>query len=188
MNYEERDGYKELAWDDFVAYRTMLQYAGATLRYLDVSWQQALDHDRGLERMALWHAVVLGDECAEALEPGHELRMWPPAVSARIRYGLQAGIRMVHATLPFTDEERQALGEIPLRPMINRPRPIESDELAAHEPELVERWHQWLWSDELGIPQQTAARLGASMLLAESCVQLRAGIEPILADIDAHPL
>ena len=188
MRDGQRDVYKELAGDDWFAYRRMERAANITVRHMYASWQRADDHDRHLERMALWGAILLDADCAEALQPGHELRLWPPDISAETRYGLQAGIRMVHAVLPFTTIERDTLNDRPMQSFAAQFPAVESDELASHEPELVERWHQWLWQDEFGRPQTSVEAIGAAAILMESCRQLFLSLDTILSDPLATPL
>lgn len=186
MQDGKREVSKELALDDWKAYYRIKRHARDTKLNLELNWKQA-GRNPGVGRAALWFALVLDIECAEALEPGHKLRLWPPGVSSEIRYGLQAGIRMVHATLPFTAAERAALQE-PLHGFRESLPEYETPELPTHEPELVARWHDWLWQDELGLPQTDTARLGASAVLAESCGQLVATIDTIRSDPLAEPL
>lgn len=187
MNDGKREVSKELAWDDWKAYNRISRHTRNAKLNLRLNWQQA-GRNPNVARAALWFAVVLDGECAEALEPGHKLRLWPPGVSSEIRYGLQAGIRMVHATLPFTAVERATLQE-PLNAFRDGfPPKYEPPELLTYEPELVARWHDWLWQDELGLPQTDVARLGASAVLAESCGQLAATIDTIMADPLVDPM
>lgn len=188
VDFFERDVSKELAHDDWKAYHRIGRNANINAVLLKASWQHASDHDRDTERVALWRTVVLDMDCAEALEPGHMLRLWPPGVNAATRYALQSSIRMVHASLPFTSDEREALGK-PLLTWRNHYPEYESDELPRHEPELVEHWHRWLWLDELGMPQHDAeARAGPSVVLAEACVRLDQVIDAILEDPAVDPL
>lgn len=184
----KRDVYKELAWDDWEAYSRMRNTAHIAGKYMRESWKRPSNRYRHIERMALWSAVLLDIDCGEALKSGHELRLWPPDVSPQTRYGLQASVRMVHATLPFTAEERQALSEGPLHTFNETYPETESKELAAHEPELVERWHEWLWLDELGQQQRDVTKLGASAILAEGCGQVFVTVHSILSDPLATPL
>ena len=132
----------------------------------------------------------------EALEPGHPLRLWPPDARTDVRYELQASIRMIDATVPFTASERQALTDGPLQAFLDARRGVFSDEalarhehrLADHEPELVARWHQWLWQDELDRPQTNVRAMGASAVLAHSYEQLASSLYIILADPESSPL
>ncbi len=192
----QRDVYKELAWDDWCAYRNMSREANAARGYMRVAWNERNNPDHYLQRMALWHTVMLTNHCAEALEPGHVLRLWPPDVRTDTRYNLQASIRIVDATVPFTGQERQALTDGPLQALLDAHRGGFNDNvlaayepaLADHEPELVERWHKWLWLDELGRPQTDRKVMGASAVLAYSHERLASALNIILSDPEATPL
>jgi hypothetical protein len=94
---------------------------------------------------------------------------------------------MIHATLPFTPDERDRLAE-PLGTFLDRYPAVESDELATHEPELVNRWREWLWTDELGIPQTRAEALGPSAMLDTGYQALAAHLGDILADPMSEPM
>ncbi len=187
MTNERWDHAKELAFEDWDSYFKMRYSAKRAHRYLEASWQTDSDQRRPLERMALWHGVLVGRACADALSPGHVLQLWPPGVSVETRYGLQAAMRMVNATLPFTAEERHRLAE-PLQAFLGPAGDVESDELAAHEPELVERWHKWLWTDEFGLPHTQGELLGPSAVLDESYKELATHLHEILKDPLSEPM
>lgn len=192
----QRDVYKELAWDDWCAYLDMSRMANAARGYMRVAWSERNDHNHYLQRMALWNTVLVANSCAEALEPGHGLRLWPPDVRTDVRYDLQASIRMIDSTVPFTGPERRALTDGPLQALLDAHRGSISNEhlaayepnLADHEPELVERWHNWLWLDELGRPQTSVRAMGASAVLAYGHERLASALNIILSDPEATPL
>lgn len=187
MANERWDHAKELSLEDWHNYRLMSRGAAQAHRYLEAS-RRADEHERRpLERVALWHSLIAEQGCTEALSPEHFFQLWPPGVSVETRYGLQAAMRMVQATLPFTDEERQRLAE-PLQTFLDPPWEVESDELATHEPELVEHWHKWLRTDEFGLPHTQIELLGPSAVLDKSYQQLAAHLNDILADPLSEPM
>jgi hypothetical protein len=55
----------------------------------------------------------------------------------------------------------------------------EPEGLERHEPELIERWHEWLWTDEMGLPQTKVEALGPSLILQEGCVRIERGVHEI---------
>lgn len=188
MTNERWDHAKELSPEDWKNYREMRRGAKQAHRYLEASRRTDGDERRTLERVALWHAVIAERACAEALEPGHFLQLWPPGVSVETRYGLQAAMRMVTGLLPFTTEERQRLAE-PLKELfLNPPWEVESGDLADHEPEQVERWHNWLWTDEFGLPHTHVELLGPSAVLDESYKELATHLHEILKDPLSEPM
>ena len=187
MANERWDHAKELSLEDWKSYFKMRRSARRAHCYLEVS-RQADEHERRpLERVALWHSVIAERACAEALSPEHFFQLWPPDVSVETRYGLQAAMRMVQATLPFTSEERQRLAE-PLQTPLDYGLEVESDELAAHEPELVEHWHKWLWTDEFGLTHSQVELLGPSAVLDKGYQELAAHLHDILNDPLSEPM
>jgi hypothetical protein len=179
---------KELSLEDWGSYRIMSRAAGQAHHYLEASRRAGDDGRRDLERVALWHAVIAERGCTEALSPQHFFQLWPPGVSVDTRYGLQAAMRMVQAALPFTNEERQRLAE-PLEALfLHPPWEVESGDLAAHEPELVEHWHKWLWADEFGLSHTHGELLGPSAVLDRGYQELAAHLNDILEDPQSEPL
>jgi hypothetical protein len=143
---------------------------------LDKSWERPKRHNRHLERAALWFMVGLEEDCGTVLETiqGDPLLL-SPSTDVATRYELQAGMRTVSAMFPFTGFERMAL-----RHDVKQGNTQFDDENAIGEPELVDRWHEWLWMDEHGQPQPRIEALGASAVLAEGCARLRRILPTIL--------
>jgi hypothetical protein len=184
---------KELSFEDWQSYRHMHHSADDAHRYLLTSRDIRLGHrplvePQPFERMALWHSIVLDHYCAEALTTSHILQLWPPGVGAETRYGLQAAIRMIHATLPFTPDEREKVTKPLAASLIVRSQIADSEELAAEASELVNRWHEWLWTDELGIKQTQIEALGPSAVLDVSLRALTAHLDEIFADPLSDPM
>lgn len=187
MTSERWDHAKELSLEDWHSYHTMHRGAKQAHRYIEASRRADADQRRPLERVALWHGVIAERACAEALSPQHFFQLWPPGVSVETRYGLQGAMRMVRAMLPFTAEERRRLAE-PLQAFLDPPWEVESEELTAHEPELVERWHKWLWTDEFGLTHSQVELLGPSAVLDEGYKELAAHLHDILEDPLSEPM
>ncbi len=154
--------------------RTQLEAASAS-RLLREAGKRPKRHNKGIERAALRSALDLERDCRKALAPAGASLLLPPATDAETRYELQAGIRAVHATLPFTLAERDAL-----RPADASTNPRFEDKQAIAETTLVERWHEWLWMDADGRPQTSVEALGASAILAEGCARLSHVLPKIL--------
>lgn len=176
--------------EDWETYQGMHHLGERAVHYFTQSWQQSGSHNRSLERSALWSSLGLDRYCGLALQESNRVLLWPP-VDATTRYYLQTGIRTVHATLPFTADERQALSswlpEVGGR-IYRHGSYDDRPELADHEPELVERWHEWLWADELGMRQDDRDMLGPSAILAEGCRSIVVGLQEIMDDPKYEPL
>jgi hypothetical protein len=159
-----------LAPDVYSFYARASFFASGAAHYLHESWTRPKRHNKRIERAALWHTVLLDEDCGKALalEPGRASLLLPPSTDAETRYELQAGIRTVHATVPFIPRERSAL----------RREAAETGNARFDAPDIIretalfERWHQWLWMDEHRAPTTTLDALGASGVLAEGCVRL----------------
>lgn len=167
-----------IAFEDWSSYHEMSNASEFAAWYLSQSFQYVDVHDHRSERIALWCALILDTQCALALEPDRAARLWPP-VSAGERYDLQTGVRTVHKTLPFSTDEREVLSaRLPESAWVLREG--ETPGLKDHEPELVEHWHRWLWTDELGLPQTDLEALGPGLILLEGCKRVARGLHGIM--------
>lgn len=158
-----------LPHETYDAYTRMSFFAAGAAEFLNESWKRPKRHNKRIERAALWHTILLDQDCGEALEPAREvLLLLPPPTDVETRYELQAGIRTVHATLPFSVTERYALQREELE--IGNTHFDDND--AIRESALFERWHEWLWMDRHEVPQTSTEALGASAMLAEGCARI----------------
>jgi hypothetical protein len=156
-------------------YSRMSFHAAGTIDSLYESWKRSKRHNKRIERAALWHTVLLDEDCGKALKPTHKSLLLPPSADVQTRYELQAGIRTVHATVPFTSVERNAL-----RRDIELGNTAFDDERTIGEPELMDQWHEWLWMDEHETAQTSVEALGACALLAEGCVRIHTNLREVL--------
>jgi hypothetical protein len=157
-------------------YTRMAGYAAETAWHLRQAWARPVRHNRRIERGALWEALLLDAECRRALAPDPlQSLLSPPTGSLDARYELQAGIRVVPHILPFTLDERQRL-----RPTGVRDFRFGTEDIVNREPEVVERWHNWVWMDTEREPQKDVKALGASALLAEAGTRISDSLYEIL--------
>jgi hypothetical protein len=147
--------------------------AATTQRYLVESWRRTQRHNRAIERAALWCALQLDADCRVAVA-GDVLSALPTEAGVQTRYEVHAGVRTVYATMPLTIAERQALAP----DILDNPRFTNISTMRA--PELVERWHEWLWSDDTGTQQTSIEALGSSAIYAEGCVRLTGALPTLL--------
>jgi hypothetical protein len=164
-----------LTIDAYHCYSHMQFHAGSATEYFCESRKRPVRHNRRIERVALWHAVLLDEDCKKALEPAHSALLLPPLCDVETRYALQAGIRIVHGTLPFTTAERGTLAQEAKTGNVEF-----SDGNNISAPDLISRWHDWLWRDDMNRPGASLEALGASAVLAEGCVQLNIVLRQIL--------
>jgi hypothetical protein len=153
--------------DVYSYYSGMYVRALGTAEFLRESWNRPKRHNRRIERAALWYTVSLDQGCQRALHPAQNKLLLPPSTDQEIRYELQAGIRTVHDTFPFSPRERELL-EYEVEK--GNPRFENDDVILASD--LVQRWHGWLWMDDQGVPQNSTEALGSSAILAEACMRL----------------
>jgi hypothetical protein len=156
------------------AYSRMLFDALTTSDALVGSWRRPKRHNRAIERDALFCSLLLDADCRAALADGSAI---PSAMvaSAETRYEVHAAIQTVHVVLPFTLAERDVLTS---PEMVRNPR--FEDESAVPDTGLLERWHEWLWMDELGVPQTSTEALGASAILQEGCRRLSMSLPKVM--------
>jgi hypothetical protein len=157
-----------LAPDVYSFYSRASFFASGATHFLDESRRRPKRHNRRIERAALWHTVLLDEDCGKALEPHRASLLLPPSTDTETRYELQAGIRTVHAMLPFTPLERRTLRDEQAETGNTR----FDDEKTIRATVLFERWHEWLWMDEHQAQATSADTLGASAVLAEGCLRL----------------
>jgi len=159
--------------DEYNLFWRMLFCARLTEDGLSSSWKRPKRHNRSIERFALYWSLQLDQGCEEALIEGQAVPSNKVA-SAETRYEVQAAIRTVHVTLPFMRSERTTLTSPKLR------NPDFRDESAVPDRELLERWHEWLWKDDLGAPQTSVEALGASAVLYEGSQRLVARLPDVV--------
>jgi len=95
----------------------------------------------------------------------------PEAGSPEAKYAFQAGIYIAHNILPYSQEERSRLGPAELSIRRNATS-LRDRDAASQEPELIERWHEWIWLDTHGRPTSEVSVLGASAILAVAAKRL----------------
>jgi hypothetical protein len=145
-------------------------FSGGTSDSLRECWDGTAWNLERSERAGLWYAYALGNSVQAALEWPEFLSLrtlWPEATVDE-RYVFQSAIHTIHHNLPFSETEREVLAS----EHNQDDYAFESTTISDRQPELVERWHDWIWSDEHGIPQTQVQFMGASVLLAEGCARL----------------
>ena len=140
--------------------------AGTWTAYnLKEAWQRPVRHNKQIEREALFHAVDLTALCIDALR-NHSSVLLPSATTPHRRHTLQAAVRTASSILPFSLAELSALQAEQEGNFL-----FETEE-AISTPELVARWHEWVWKDCDGAATRNVETLGGSAVLAASGVQL----------------
>jgi len=155
---------------DYELFGSLNAFSGGTSDSLRKCWGGTAYNPDASERAALWYAYALGDSIQTALEWPEFLSLrtlWPEATVDE-RYVFQSAIHMIHHNLPFSATEREILAS----EHNQDDYAFHSRTISDHQPELIERWHDWIWSDEEGTPQTQVRFMGASALLAESCARL----------------
>lgn len=160
-----------LAFEHYHTYSRLQFNASGASRELIAAQKRPKRHNKPIERLALWHTVLLDAECERVLTSGSRSLLMPRSTDVDFRYELQAGIRTVHAVVPFTAPERLAL---------HRDRGHILDDVENFRSPLIDRWHQWLWVNERGEQQTSVENLGASAVLLEACLRLNRVLLPTL--------
>jgi hypothetical protein len=153
-----------LGTEAWFLYNRIGRDAAGTRKGLRQSWQRPVRHNLTIERGALYSALYLDRDAVTVMADDRLLQ--PSHVDVQTRHEFAAGVLLVHRLLPFSEDERARLRG-PTWMLDDRWVP----EAVEREPELVDRWHKWVWTDEHGIVQR-AASTGASGVLAIACGQL----------------
>jgi hypothetical protein len=154
----------------------MAIHATGTAWHLSQAWARPVRHNKRIERGALWEALLLDAECRQALAPDPlQSLLSPPIGSLDARYELQAGIRVVTNIMPFTLDERRRLC-----PTGVQDYQFKTEDVTNREPEVLERWHNWIWIDTEQETQNNVKALCASALLADASTRMSDSLYEIL--------
>ncbi|HEY5193097.1 MAG TPA: hypothetical protein VIJ39_04380 [Solirubrobacteraceae bacterium] len=175
-----KGGPLSLPIDDYNHYSAIGFQAIGTTKYLHESWKRPKRHNKRLERQALSFTIALEERCAMTLAPSGSSLLLLPA-DTTTQYEFQAAVRTVHAIIPFTRSERDVLLSKQSGNGV-----LEHPDGTVVEPELVDRWHEWLWMDRDGVPQNSTETLGASAILGESAARLSTSLVQILGWDQQH--
>jgi len=170
-----------LTSDTYNFYSRLQFEAATTLRYLGESWLRLQRHNRAIERAALWCALQLDPDCREAVT-GDVLSALPASIPAATRYEVHGAVHTLAATMPLTIDEQLALTTPGLS---SNPRFADGSAIAQQD--LVERWHDWLWSDEVEGSRYGARALGSSAIYAEGCSHLVEAVPVVLGWSNEKP-
>lgn len=149
---------------------------------LEEVWGRPNGDNREIERKALWFAIGLNFSCRNVVEHGKFLLQPRRVASAVTRYEIQAGMLTVHSMFPFTYEEGSDLwgpGK-KSQDMEGWIRDGSDEGVAFREPELLDRWHRWIWEDEAGNQQIEREAVGPSAVFAEACGRLALHIDEVI--------
>jgi hypothetical protein len=169
--------------DTYNVYSRLLGHAMFASDAIAASWKRPKRHNKAIEQDALFCSLMLDADCRRSLADGTTMPSTSVA-SLEARYEVHGAIQTVHAVLPFTLAERDVL----LPPGTWLAPAFGDDESTVPNTGLIERWHEWLWMDELGQPQTSTEALGASALLQEGCRRLCASLPEVMEKIGLPPL
>lgn len=158
-------------------YARMYASAGGLTWNLEEAWKRRVRHNERLERTALYSGLLLARECTLTLEEDRAEVLMPEGASTAQRYELQGGMRAVYYGLPFSQGERRRLyGSYEgMRNLLA----FQVRKLEDNEPDLVARWHQWLWPEGTEGRWPATDDFGVVDVLAEGARRLRATIPAI---------
>lgn len=164
-------------------YSRMCRDAGGVYTNLHAAWQRPVRHNKPIERAALWYGLELANDGAQILVDPDETALSLPGRSLATRYEIRAASLIVQHTLPFSDVELRAL---------RAPNMLHDLEfqttgteygivgVAVRQPDLVDRWHDWVWMDQQRKVQRDPSVLGSSAVLAEACGRLAVNLGQVL--------
>lgn len=158
-------------------FTSMQTVASGTSLNLQESWQRPVRHNRKLERLALWQAVLLDEACERAvsdIELRPLLTLLPTHASADTRYDIQAATLTIPKLLPFPFIDRDKL-RVPTGEYFE----AWGEDMAQREPRLVADWHRWLWLGDSGSREPDADH-GDASVLALAAKRLADGLRDVL--------
>lgn len=147
-----------LSLDEQIAL-TRLESSGRAAGQMYEAWRRPVRHNRRIEREVLWHTVHLIKDCRDLLEwHRDDSFVTLPLPDPAKRYDIEAAIRTIPALIPFTQYECEAIRSSEQY----RDRFFSADGyengvrgIGITQPELLARWHEWLWVSKE--PSQRAA-------------------------------
>jgi hypothetical protein len=174
--------------DDKNTYEWLRTYANAGTADLEDAWQRPVRHNRKIERMALWNVLETGEHCMRIRDSERHL-IRPALGDVETRYDLEASIRTVPELLPFTESERYKLRTMPDDPRGRNVELLRFHRAMGHEdgpysiehgpPELLDRWHQWLWvKGDLSVRGESPNP--DAQVLSEGCYRLAGSLAILL--------
>ena len=120
-------------------------FAVGTSWNLNEGWKRPVQHNIGLERLALWHTVNLDLKCEEAAYPnGKAFSLMAAHFEPDARFEITAAVLHIPEVVPFAFERDK------LRYPIAARFEEWGEEMAAREPHTVARWHEWIWEQASG--------------------------------------
>lgn len=151
--------------------------ASTAAHALQESWRRPVRHNRGFEQEALYHAASLSKQCTYATGAKDTLGLVSSMRANAtgdldVRYGIEASVRLIPSLMPYNQAEVERLHT-------ERYRWFElwADSMIQQEPELVTRWHRWIWDTQA---DDTPEGRGDASLLALACSRLAMGLEVFL--------
>ncbi|MGE5281079.1 MAG: hypothetical protein ACM3N0_01925 [Chloroflexota bacterium] len=154
--------------------------ARGTAANLQESWRRPVRHNKKIERLALWHTVMLGETCERAIDPEHHslvVTLSPTQAEPETRYEIQAAARMIPGLVPFS-----RLDQAKLRADTGKYFDKWGEDMAVREPVLVANWHSWLWSNDPIAPYPDNEH-GRASLLAIAASRLADNLHAVLSEI-----
>jgi hypothetical protein len=139
-------------------------YAAGVSWSLDESWKRPVRHNRKLERLALWYTVSLDKNLEYALDAGSRVFPLSVAFDPDARYEITAAVHEIPRLVPFAAERSN------LRQPIGSHFDAWGEEISDREPQLVGRWHEWVWETS-GTAADTQDH-GDASVLAVACTRL----------------
>jgi hypothetical protein len=161
-------------------YTRMQSTAAEASVHLRDAWKRPVRHNRRIERAALWYTLYVADDCDRLLDPNDRRQyLRPPIGEARDRYEAEAAIHTIPSVLPFTRREHQVLsGNKDRRNNFQFEHGI--GDTALGQIALVERWHDWLWTNPESTSERRASPGPDAQVFAIACARLSNALGEIM--------
>jgi hypothetical protein len=158
-----------LAYEAASWLQSIAGFAGGTVDLLEQGWQRPVRHNKGIELHALQSVLILDIASEHALKQKEAAPLLSRDTDVLTAYRWEAALLTVGRVMPFDKSER--IGFLFGQRHMEDPRGFGA-RVTEQYPELVDRWHRWLWLNLDGEPVRTREALGASAVLAMACSDL----------------
>jgi hypothetical protein len=134
-----------LGIDEWTVFDLLESNAAGAVEQMNNAWHRPVRHNRKIERLALTRTVNTEKYCRHIVATNaKESFVTPPLPDPAKRYDIEAAIRTIPDLIPFTWRECE---------LIRGTKKDEAgyyggidDDPSNERPELLSRWHEWLWT------------------------------------------
>lgn len=135
---------REVLVRGWVAFNSLENRSPDAAKAMQEVWRRPARHNVRIERAALRYTVILDGHCRNLTMHGrHRTFLVPPLSDPAKRYDIEAAVRTIPDLVPFTQDECERIRGSQFYTDGYHTGP---QDISNTEPELLARWHEWLWT------------------------------------------